>query len=93
MPATPNDDAQMHPPATSLAVFPPLVDKDLFLGVFPGLSSPEQSSLPLGSVTNTTLCARYLLPISYFGAGSVGSSAQLQSMQVLGTSAHSKSLQ
>lgn len=34
----------MHPPATSLAVFPPLVDKDLFLEVFPGFFSPEQSS-------------------------------------------------
>lgn len=43
-PATPNDDAQMHPPATSLAVFPPLVDKDLFLGVF--LGSPALSSPP-----------------------------------------------
>lgn len=68
-------------------------DKDLFPGVFPWASSPEQSLWD--SVTNNTtpVPATFLgISISYFGAGSVGSSAQLQSMQVLGTSAHSKSL-
>ena len=91
MPSTPSDDAQMRPTATSLAVFPPLVDEDFFLEVFLGFSSPEQSSLLLGSVAITALHARYLLPI--FGAGSVPSSAQLRSVHMLGTLAHSKNLQ
>ena len=83
----------MRPTATSLAVFPPLVDEDFFLEVFLGFSSPEQSSLLLGSVAITALHAHYLLPIAHFGAGSVPSSAQLRSVHVLGTLAHSKNLQ
>ena len=53
---------------------------------------PSAVLLPLRSVAITALHARCLLPITYFGAGSVGSSAQLRSMQVLGTLAHSKHL-